>query len=402
MKIPPWINKKVIAWSLYDFADTAFSALFITFFFPILIKVHLGGNEFQIGLAMGLSVLVAALAVPLIGAMSDASGRRMPILIIAALLTAGLATTTGYAGLFLALFLGFFANITHLISKDVYDAKMIDIVPRPLFGSLSGLGVAVGYFGAIASLAIAYPMFSYFGWESLNGIRAAFWEAGIFYALFSLPLFLFVPDIVRPRRALSISLALKTGLHEIKGTIISIRQFPVFAKFLAASFFFNNAMNTAIVFLYLYGRQEIGLGVQQFFPVFAVMALAAAAGSYLFGRLSDKFGPVPMIKLALYIWIAVIIYLLFFTTYTGFLVTGVLGGAALGAIWTLNRHMIAAISPEHKIAEWFGFEGLTEKFSGVIGPIVFGYLVIVSGYPAALISMIVFFLVGLILMRTIK
>ncbi len=398
--MPNWINKKVIAWSLYDFADTAFSALFITFFFPVLIKVHLGGNELQIGLAMGLSVLVAALLVPLIGAMSDASGRRMPILVITALLTAGITALVGYAGLFLALTLGLLANITHLISKDVYDAKMIDIVPRPLFGSLSGLGVAVGYFGTVTSLAIAYPLFSYFGWESLNSIRAAFWEAGIFYILFSLPLFLFVPDIPRP--TLSFSDALKTGLREIKETIASLRRFPVFAKFLAASFFYNNAMNTVIVFLYLYGRQEIGLGVQQFFPVFAIMALAAAIGSYFFGKLSDTFGSIKMIRVALYVWIAVIIYLLFITTYASFLIAGIFGGAVLGAIWTLNRHMVAAISPEHKIAEWFGIEGLTEKFSGVIGPVVFGYLVTVSGYPAALISMIVFFIVGLALIHTIK
>ncbi len=405
--MPNWINKKVIAWSLYDFADTAFSALFITFFFPVLIKVHLGGNELHIGLAMGLSVLVAALLVPLIGAMSDATGRRMPILVIAALLTAGIGALTGYAGLSLALILGFLANITHQISKDVYDAKMIDIVPRALFGSLSGLGVAVGYLGTIVSLAIAYPLFSYFGWESLNSIRAAFFQAGIFYILFSLPLFFFVPDMIRPLRpgsrqaALSFSAALKTGLSEIKKTIASLRRLPVFAKFLGASFFYNNAVSAVAIFLYLYGRQEINLGIQQFFPVFAVMALSAVVGSYVFGKLSDKFGPSALIKLALYIWIAVIVYLLFITTYASFLIAGVLGGAVLGAIWTLNRHMIASISPEHKIAEWFGFEGLTSKFSGVIGPALFGYLITVSGYPAALIAMIVFFLVGLALIHTI-
>jgi UMF1 family MFS transporter len=220
--------------------------------------------------------------------------------------------------------------------------------------------------------------------------------------LFSLPLFFLVPDRVRLKPIPSFSNTLKIGLREIKKTITSIRQFPVFAKFLAASFFYNNAMNTVIVFLYLYGRQEIGLGIRQFFPVFAVMAFAAAIGSYVFGKLSDKFGPIKPIKLALYIWIAVIVFLLFLTTYTSFLIAGILGGAVLGAIWTLNRHMIAAISPKHKIAEWFGFEGLTEKFSGVIGPVVFGYLVTVSGYPAALISMIIFFLIGLVFIRTIR
>lgn len=395
------ITKKVFSWSLYDFADTAFSALFITFFFPLLIKVHLGGNEFQIGLAMGLSVLMAALFVPLIGAISDASGKRMPILIISALLTAIITVLVGYAGLLLALFLGFLANITHLISKDVYDAKMIDIVPRSLLGSLSGFGVGIGYFGTIASLAIGYGLLSYFGWESLSGIRAMFWEVAAFYIIFSLPLFFFVPDIVRPIKVKFLN-ALKKGLAEIKKTIASLPKFPVFSRFLAASFFYNNGMNTVIIFLALYGREVIGLGIKQFFPVFAAMALSAAIGSFLFGRLSDKFGPVKMIKMALYIWISIIVFLLFITSYTSFLIAGILGGAVLGAIWTLNRHMITIISPEHKIAELFGFEGLTEKFSGVIGPVIFGYLVITFSYDAALVSVIVFFVIGLMLLMPLQ
>ncbi len=434
--IPNWLTKKVFAWSLYDFADTAFSALFITFFFPILIKVHLGGNEFQIGLSMGLSVLVAALLVPLIGAISDASGKRMPIIVIAALATALITVFVGYSGLFLALFLGSMANITHLISKNVYSAKMIDLVPRSFYGMVSGFGVGVGYFGTITSLAVGYLLFYYFGWENINGIRAMFWEAAAFYIIFSLPLFFLVPDKPRTTFAkqlkyekgrifdnnesfnnssvakvvlgkptgstLTFTKSLKKGFTTIRQTIISLPKFPVFSRFLMASFFYNNGMNTAIVFLYLYGRETIGLGIQQFFPIFALMALSAAFGSFLFGKLSDKKGPVILIRIALLIWIGVILLLIFAPSYSTFLIAGILGGAVLGAIWTLNRQMVALISPQEKIAELFGFQGLTENFSGVIGPVIFGYLVVASGYTAALISVIIFFIIGFVMMTKIS
>ncbi len=399
--IPNWLTKKVFAWSLYDFADTAFSALFITFFFPILIKVHLGGNEFHIGLAMGLSVLVAALLVPLIGAISDASGKRMPIIVLAALATALITVFVGYSGLFLALFLGTMANITHLISKNVYSAKMIDLVPRSFYGMVSGFGVGVGYFGTIASLAVGYILFSYFGWENINGIRAMFWEAAAFYIIFSLPLFFLVPDKLTDN-TLTFTKSLKKGFTTIRQTIMSLPKFPVFSRFLVASFFYNNGMNTAIVFLYLYGRETIGLGIQQFFPIFALMALSAAFGSFLFGRLSDKKGPVILIRIALLIWIGVILLLIFAPSYSTFLIAGILGGAVLGAIWTLNRQMVALISPQEKIAELFGFQGLTENFSGVIGPVIFGYLVVASGYTAALISVIIFFIIGFVMMTKIS
>lgn len=401
MIFPQWITKKVVAWSLYDFADTAFSALFITFFFPILIKVHLGGTEFQIGLAMGLSVLGAALAVPLIGAISDASGKRMPILIWAALSTAMLAILAGYSGLFAALLFGFLANITHLISKDVYDAKMIDIVPRSLFGSLSGLGVGIGYFGTITSLTIGYLLFSLFGWDNITSIRAAFWEAGIFYVVFSLPLFLLVPDRALPT-VITLRNSLRKGLGEIKQTLTGLNRFPVFARFLAASFFYNNGMNTAIMFLALYAREVIGLGIQQFFPIFAAMALAAALGSFVSGYFSDRFGPFSLLNYTLFVWIGIILVLIFAPSFAVFLATGVIGGASLGAIWTLNRHVVARVSPEQKIAEFFGFEGLTEKFSGLLGPVIFGFLATSYGYPPALLSMLVFFVVGLVLLLWTK
>lgn len=399
--MPLWLTKKAIAWSLYDFADTAFSALFITFFFPIFIKSYRGGNEFQIGLSMGLSVLAAAFLVPFIGAASDISGRRMPILVWTAFATAIIAVSTGYAGLGMALLLGFLANITHLISKDVYDAKMIDIAPRAFHGSLSGLGVGIGYFGTIASLVIGYALFSYFGWETLTGIQAMFWEAGVFYVIFSLPLFFLVPDKPLPIHVPAAA-ALRAGITEVKQTLVSLAQFPTLAQFLSASFFYNNGMQTVIVFLALYGKEAIGIGIRQFFPLFGFMALAAAGGSFIFGWISDRIGPAPLIKALLFVWIGIVMMLSLFPHYWTFVLTGIVGGAALGAIWTLNRHMMLILSPEKKIAELLGFEGLTEKFSGLLGPIIFGYLAAFHGYTPALISVILFLVIGLLLMRGVR
>ena len=78
-----------------------------------------------------------------------------------------------------------------------------------------------------------------------------------------------------------------------------------------------------------------------------------------------------------------------------------LGGAVLGAIWTLNRHMIALIAPERKIAEIFGLQGLSERFSGVLGPVVFGFLAVQYNYDVALLSVLLFFLIGLVIMAKI-
>ena len=394
-------TKSIISWTLYDFADTAFSALVISFFFPILIKQYLGGTEFQIGLAMGLSLLAAALFVPLIGAFSDALGRRMPILIISTLITVALIASTGYVGLTAALFLGFLARFFNAIDVDLYDSFIPDLAPPEKRGRLSGWGTGVGYLGAIASLAMGYTVLSYYGFDSLAGIQAIFPATAFFFLLFSLPMFFRVKD--RPKKKISFSQAGRKAFKEVKFTLTNIKSMGGLGSFLLSSFIYNDAMHTVIIFLSLFATERIGLSIQDFFGVFAVMALAAFFGSLIFGAISDRFGPKRTLVFLLLIWVGVIVVLLFVTNFGTFLLAGSLGGAALGGVWTVNRHMVILLSPPHKIAEIFGFEGLTEKVAAVIGPIGFGYLATVYGFTAGLIFVLGLLLLGLfILVRYVR
>ena len=92
----------------------------------------------------------------------------------------------------------------------------------------------------------------------------------------------------------------------------------------------------------------------------------------------------------------VLVLLLFPRSYMVFLIAGIIGGAAMGAIWTANRPMLIGLAPSVRIGQFFGFTELTDKFSGVIGPIVFGALVVWSGYTLALLSLIFFFVAGIL------
>ena len=75
------MKKEVIAWSLYDLANTAFTSPFQTIFWPLLVTSFLGGNEFQLGLSVAISLLFVSLLVPIFGAISDSTNRRMPYII---------------------------------------------------------------------------------------------------------------------------------------------------------------------------------------------------------------------------------------------------------------------------------------------------------------------------------
>ncbi|MCH7882987.1 MFS transporter [Patescibacteria group bacterium] len=408
------LNKKVFSWALYDFADTAFSALFITFFFPILIKVYLGGNELQIGLTMGLSLLAAALLVPVIGALSDATGRKIPILFVSTVITVGLAALTGYVGLFFALALGFFANLFHSIDVDLYDSQLNDIAPYSQRGRISGFGIAIGYLGTIASLIVAYLIMNQIGWDTKQAVQAIFPATAAFYFIFSLPLFIYLRD--RPRPTISFKRSIRTAFSELKYTLTKMPEMKGLGSFLLASFIYNNGMNTVIIFLSLYATQIIGLSIQAFFFVFGALAIGSFFGSLIFGRFSDRFGPKRSLSVVLALWILVVLYFLNISwvaslintphsLIVAFIIGGMVGGAALGSVWVGNRHMVTRLAPRRKIAEIFGIEGLTQKFSGGVGPVLFGLVVILAGkgneivgYQNALWMILIFFVLGLIIL----
>lgn len=395
-------RKKVIAWILYDFADTPVAALYLTFFWPLYIKEHLGGNELQIGLAMGLSLLAIAVSVPFIGALSDAWGRRMPILLVATLLTAITVAITGFAGLFAALILGFLTRYLLSVDTDIYDAKLVDLVPQKRIGFVSGLGVGVGYLGTIAALVLAYPILNALGSENLGAVRAMFWEGAAFLLIFSLPLFLLVKDPAAVSRTLMpVGKIFRKAFAELKDTVLRMRDFGALPRFLLASFVYNDAVNTTLLFLVLFSRQVIGVSIEQFLLAFGIMAAGAALGAFVFGFLSDRLGPKRGLSIALIGWIGVVGYLLFSPTFTALIIAGTIGGAMLGGIWTMNRHMITRIAPRKKIAEIFGIEGCTERLSGVIGPIAFGAIVVSFGYTPALILILFLLVLGFFLLQLV-
>ncbi|MBW2989439.1 MFS transporter [Candidatus Woesearchaeota archaeon] len=380
---------------MYDLANTAFSALFITFFFPLLVKVYLGGNEFQIGLVSGISMLLAGIIVPFIGALSDVSGKRMSFIISFTIICVIFTALTAYVPLYFALAFALIAMLSYHTALDVYDAKLVDISTSENRGKISGYGVALGYVGVILSLAIAYCIISFFGWGSVTGIKAIFPFTALFFLSFSLVTFKLVKDKAK-KAALPLKENMKKAFRHIKDTFRNMPQHKGLLPFLIASFLYTDGMNTVILFLYLYAKEQISLSLTTFFYFYALFALAAIIGSLAFGKVSDLIGPKRTLITLLLTWAFIIVLLMELSSITTFIIAGCLGGAALGAVWTVTRPMLVNLAPKNKVAQLFGFQGLTEKFSGVLGPIIFGFVVVKAGYNAALTVLLLFFALGLL------
>lgn len=387
-------KKEVFYWGMYDLANTAFSALFVTFFFPKYITEFLGGNKLQIGLVFGLSMLLVGLLVPIIGAWSDRTKRRMPFIVVFTIFCCAATLLIPVVGLTAALFLGMIANFFYHAALTTYNALIPTLGKPEEYGKISGIGVAWGYVGTLLSLGIATLILMWLGWESVEGTKAMFVLTPAIFIGFSLFLFLgFKERKNHVKEAWHVYT--HHAINDVIKTLKHVKLHKGLIPYMIAIFMFVNAITAAIIFLYLYGRSVIGLETQAFMLVYALFALAAIAGSYYFGKLTDKIGPKRTLAIAAVLWLVVLIMLYLVETFPMFLIAGMLGGAAMGAVWTSSRPLLIAISPKKGVGQFFGFSELANKFSGVLGPIVYGYLAFVYSDRTAILSLCVFFILGL-------
>jgi UMF1 family MFS transporter len=390
------MNKRdVFAWGMYDLANTAFSALFVTFFFPKYVTEFLGGNKFQIGLVFGVSMFLVGILVPIIGAWSDRTRQRMPFIISFTLLCCTATLFVPLVGLKAALVFGMVANFFYHAALTTYNAMIPQLGKPEEYGRISGIGVALGYLGTLISLGAGAVILSSLGWESADGTKAMFMLTAVMFMGFSLFMFLGL----RERRSKAEGKWHEETHHafgDVLKTLKRIRTYPGLIPYLIAIFMFVDAVTAVIVFLYLYGKSAIGLDAQAFMLVYALFALSAVGGSYLFGKLTDRFSPKKTLMLAGILWLVVLGVLLAVQSFAMFVFAGLLGGVALGAVWTCSRPLLISLSPKKGVGQFFGFSELADKFSGVLGPVVYGYLAHTYGDKFGVVSLSVFFILGLV------
>lgn len=390
----PVPRTQIAAWWIYDLANTIYSALFITFFFPLFIKNYAGGNEGHVGLVITISTLLSAVMVPLVGALSDQYGRRMPFLILFTIACCAATVGVGVSSLQWALVLAVFSNFFYSISLAVYDALLPKLAPPEKQGSVSGWGVGIGYLGTPISLVAVSILMYFLGWDTEAGVRATFWLTAALFLGFALFPFLAIkePRIASQR---SVGQEIQAAFSDVWKAIRALPGNPPFLLFLISAFLFFNAIMAVVVFLFLFGEEELGLSAEEFVGVYAGLAFAAAFGAGVSGKLTDWLGPKLVLMLSALLWIAVILTFLQFKNMAFFIGAGMVGGMAMAAYQTAVRPLLIQFADPEKMGEYFGFLALINKASGAVGPLVFGQLVAMFSYNAGLWALLVFFIVGI-------
>ncbi|MDP8216631.1 MAG: MFS transporter [Candidatus Kaelpia imicola] len=380
------LNRKltIFSWSMYDFANTIFAMNVTSLYFALWVTVDMKGEDILYSWALSGSMLLAALSAPLMGAISDRVGRRIPFLIIFTLICCIFTALIGLTNrLFFGLLLFAIANFCYQIAAIFYNALLPQMSGKGQIGRVSGYGTSLGYCGTIAGLLLVRPFVLKYG------SQAAFIPTAILFLLFSLPCFLFVKDCLVERRDKP-CLFLLRGLsakqkgrgkfepqirgafRKIKETFVNIKRYPDLFNFLIAAIFAFNAINTIIVFMSVYTKKVMGFTDPEIITFYIVSTIFAIIGSFIAGFITDSLGSKRTLSIVLGLWcISILLTVIAFNKIV-FWAVGPLVGICLGATWTSARALVVDLSPPQMVGEVFGFYGLTGKSASIIGPFIWG------------------------------
>ncbi|MBS1904751.1 MAG: MFS transporter [Bacteroidetes bacterium] len=397
------MKKSVVAsWSMFDFANSSFAIIMSTFVFPQFYTGVIVNNEHKDlywGLTLSFSMLLVALLAPGLGAIADSSGAKKKFL-FAFTLVSVLGTAAAYwlgAGMvFVGSIVFILANAGFEGGTVFYDAFLPQIAKPEEVGRVSGIGFAVGYAGSLAALAATVPFLVKEMYKETFLVTAAM------FMLFSLPMFLFVPEGGSGSGRISLR-AIGDGLREVRKTLGNIRKHKALARFLLAFFIYNDAILTVIGFAGIYAKDTLHFSMQDLIILYAMVQTVAIFGSLVFGYITDRIGPQKTIIITLVIWLGVVLGAYLSSDAATFYIVAIFAGISLGSSQSASRSMMALLTPIEHTAEFFGFyDGFAGKASAVIGPLIFGALSTGFGQRNAIISLALFFAAGLLLIRTVK
>jgi len=363
---------EALAWALYDFANTIFSFAIVSFAMSLWAISFLGEEAGQLwfGIAVSASVLVNAAVSPVLGALSDRTGRRKPFLLFFTVLTVVPTAFIGLLDIGLGLLAFALANFAYQAALIYYDALLPEVATPGSRGRLSGIGVGLGYLGTIVSGLL----FRFTTDADGGSTPASFLLIASLFALFAVPLF----GIVRERgpvgeRLRAIDAA--RSWSQLRTSIAQAREVPGLLRFLVGRFFYTDPVNTAIVVMSAFAVFAVGFTPAEALNILLLLTAVAVVASFGWGWLNDRIGPKRTLLAVLSAWVVGLLILALVLEPVPFLVAGAILGAGLGGVVVTDRLLLMRLAPPERIGAMLGIYGLVGKLSAVIGPVLYASIV---------------------------
>lgn len=414
------INRKslpaIIAWCLYDWACASFSIIIVTFIFSTYFTTKIAENTilgtYQWANATSIAGVIIALSSPLFGAIADYGGHHKRWLffftalcvINVSLLWFAYPTPSviPYTLTFVIL-----ATIGYEVAQVFYNAFLPGLSTEAYLGRISGTGWGSGYLGGILALSIALIVFVKGNWLGLNTengaqIRICGPYVGLWYAVFSLPIFFLVPSITTASHPLP--QAVRAGWKKLGATLKELPKEKNILMYLISHMIYTDGLNTLFAFGGIYAAGTFGLSFEEVIIFGITMNITAGLGAILLGWMDDLIGSKATIIVSLICLSIIGVPMVLLQNKYIFWAMALFLSIFVGPVQSASRSlMVRLIISKNMSAEMFGLYALSGKITAFIGPWLLGLATITFGSQrAGIATVLVFFIIGAVLLVPVK
>jgi len=417
--VPQQLQKARFGWCLYDWANSAFATVILAAVLPVyfvslvpesgatlpFFAAHKFSATSLWGYSISLSMIILAIAAPLLGAVADRNGWHKRLMIsfwlTGCTATALLVTTDGndYWPTILLFIVG---NLAFAGANIFYNAYLPFLATADQSDRLSARGFSYGYIGGGLLLALVFLIilkFDYFGFaDRSTATRFGFLLTALWWFVFALPTFIYLPKTEK-QASTSYHFSLSGYFNQFKQLI----HYRDLSLFLLAFLCYNDGIQTIISVSAIYAREELQLSQGTIIGCFLMIQFLAMPGALLFARLGEKIGTARAIFISLGIFLLVCLFAYRMNSAYEFWLLGGVIAIILGGSQALSRSLFSSMVPKQRSAEFFGFFTISSRFAAIFGPLLFALIADFTGSSRnSILALGIFFIIGGILLLQVN
>ena len=407
-------SKKVVnGWAMYDWANSVYNLVITTTFFPAYYAAVTGLKNFPDGISflgrrfvntelkdyvLAFGFLIIALLSPVLSSIADYKGNKKNFMRFFCYLGAASCSIMFFFDIdhvTLGLLCFMFAGIGFYGSQVFYNSYLPEIAAESDRDRISAKGYSFGYIGSVLMQLVGFVLVMLMSDKGL-ALRITFLLVGIWWVGFAQITFTRLPISPKNERKAK-KHVLVNGFHELQAVWQQVKKMPVLKRYLTAFFFYSMGVQTVMLVAIDFGIKELKLPDDRLIITAVIIQLVAIAGAIAMSRLSAIYGNIRVLIFTVLLWIGVCITGYYISTEVHFYILASLVGMVMGGIQSLSRSTYSKLMPETRdTASFFSFYDVTEKFAIVIGLFTFGFIEGISSIRQSILSLVVFFILGLL------